>query len=161
MRAGCDQLTRLPADGLADWRLRCLRCCSGFSDAAIDLIKQAGLPVRLAFKRPPVSTKGLFGSVAAPSSAATAGATSAMPSFSFGVKQASTSSATAAGGFRFGSSGTAPASSTSPFSFGLTKSEPEAAGKAAAAAAAATVKAAADGEGADVGAGEADADAKE
>ena len=97
------------------------------SDAAIALIKEAGLPVRLSFKRAPVSVKGLFGSVAGPSSAAGGAATTKIPSFKFGVTNTSSkglSSSTApTEGFKFGSGNAAPAStSPSSFSFGVRKS---------------------------------------
>lgn len=100
----------------------------GPADEAIALIKEAGLPVRLSFKRAPVTVKGLFGSVARPSEAGGA-STTQMPSFNFGVAQKSSSagssgSTAAAGVFKFGSGSTAPAStSSSSFSFGVTKAE--------------------------------------
>ena len=98
------------------------------SDSAIALIKEAGLPVRLSFKRAPVSVKGLFGTVAGPSSEAGGTAATTMPSFNFGVTQRASSAgstdSTAAGGVKFGSGGTAAASTSSPsFSFGVTKTE--------------------------------------
>ena len=102
---------------------------SGPADDAIALIKQAGLPVRLSFKRAPVTVKGLFGSMAGPVSEAGGASTTQMPSFNFGVAQKSSSagssgSTAAAGMFNFGSSSTAPAStSSSTFSFGVTKAE--------------------------------------
>lgn len=95
------------------------------SDGAIALIKEAGLPVRLSFKRAPMSIKGLFGGVAGPSSTAGATAATQAPSFSFGVQKTSSegSGGATAGVFKFGSGSTATAStSSSSFSFGVTQS---------------------------------------
>ena len=96
-----------------------------FTDAAIGLIKEAGLPVNLSFKRAPMATKGLFGTVATVGSTSSAAVTT-MPSFNFGVKQAGTGTAApSTGAFKFGVSSASSTASAAGggFSFGVTKTK--------------------------------------
>jgi len=86
--------------------------------------------VKLSFKRAPMATKGLFGTVAAVGPTSSAAVTT-MPSFNFGVKQAGAAPSTGGGAFTFGLTGTTSANSTGStgstaaggFSFGVTKTQ--------------------------------------